>query len=71
MGKIYTFITEETITGARDRVLDALNALTDGKADVAIRYVSEFVELDSILEEYKKEEKERAERKGCNGLDGE
>ena len=50
---IYTSITEETVTGARDRVLDALNELTDGKADVAIRYVGEFVELDSILKDIK------------------
>lgn len=50
---IYTSITEETVTGARDRVLDQLNELTDGQADVAIRYVSEFVELDNILREHK------------------
>ena len=50
---IYTSITEETVTGARDRVLDQLNELTNGQADVAIRYVSEFVELDNILREHK------------------
>lgn len=55
---IYTSITEETVTGARDRVLDQLNELTDGQADVAIRYVSEFVELDNILEEHKKRKAE-------------
>lgn len=47
---IYTTITEQTITGARDRVLSDLNALTDGKAQKAIELVSEFIELDSILE---------------------
>lgn len=58
---IYTSITEETVTGARDRVLDQLNELTDGQADVAIRYVSEFVELDNILREHK--ERKAAEEK--------
>lgn len=47
---IYTTITEATVTGARDRVLGDLNALTDGKAQKAIDLVSEFLELDSILE---------------------
>jgi hypothetical protein len=47
---IYTTITAQTITGARDRVLSDLNALTDGKAQKAIELVSEFIELDSILE---------------------
>lgn len=47
---IYTTITEQTVTGARDRVLSDLNALTDGKAQKAIELVSEFIELDSILE---------------------
>lgn len=55
---IYTSITEETVTGARDRVLDQLNELTNGHADTAIRYVSEFVELDGILEQIKKRKAE-------------
>lgn len=50
---IFTDITEETVIGARDRVLDALNELTDGNADKAIKYVSEFVELNTILEKFK------------------
>lgn len=50
---IYAFITEETLTGARDRVLEDLNALTNGEAEKAIAYVSEFIELNSILEEHK------------------
>ena len=48
---IYTTITAETVTGARDRVLSDLNALTDGKAELAIKLVSEFCELDGILEQ--------------------
>jgi hypothetical protein len=47
---IYTTITAETVTGARERVLNDLNALTDGKAELAIKLVSEFCELNSILE---------------------
>ncbi len=48
--EIYTTITAQTVTGARDRVLNDLNALTDGKAQKAIDLVSEYLELDSILE---------------------
>ena len=51
-GSIYASITYETLTGARDRVLDDLNQLTDGNADKAIKYVNEFMELDKILREY-------------------
>lgn len=62
MGKtFYTGITEETLTGARDRVLDDLNELTGGYAEKAIAYVSEFLELDEILKECIKREKEKAE----------
>ena len=51
MGKsIFTHITEKTLYGARDRVLDDLNSLTHGEADKAIKYVQEFLELDSICE---------------------
>lgn len=53
MDRTYVNITIETLTGARDRVLDDLNNLTDGKADKAIKYVKEFLELDKILEENK------------------
>lgn len=59
---IYASITEETITGARDRVLDALNALTDGQAEKAIAYVSEFVELNKVLEEHKEYKRREAEK---------
>ena len=54
MDSIYASITYGTLTGARDRVLDDLNKLTDGNADKAIKYVIEFMELDKILEENKK-----------------
>lgn len=54
---IYTSITEETAIGARDRVLDDLNALTNGNADKAIRYVSEFLELNCIVQEFKERQK--------------
>lgn len=54
MDSIYASITIETLTGARDRVLDDLNNLTDGNAEKAIKYVTEFLELDKILEENKK-----------------
>ena len=59
--RIYTSITEETLTAARDRVLDDLNALTDGNADKAIQYAAEFKELDGILEEHRQREREQAE----------
>ena len=63
MGKsIFTHITEKTLYGARDRVLEYLNILTHGEADKAIEYVQEYLELDSICEEYKKQEKELAEK---------
>ena len=54
MDSIYTEITYETLVGARDRVLDDLNELTNGQADRVIMYVKEFNELESILEKYKK-----------------
>lgn len=55
MNTVYTSITYETLERARDRVLDDLNNLTDGKADKAIAYVKEFMELDKILEKNKKQ----------------
>lgn len=51
----YTRITYNTLTGARDRVLDDLNLMTNGRADTAIKYVQEFLELDKILKEFEKE----------------
>lgn len=54
---IYTNITHETVIGARDRVLDDLNLLTNGNADKAIAYVKEFLELDGILREIEKRQK--------------
>lgn len=56
MSKHFVSITLETLQGARDRVLDDLNQLTDGKADKAIRYVEEFIELNSLLTEAASEE---------------
>lgn len=58
---VFESITVETLTGARDRVLDDLNALTDGNADKAIKYVAEFNELDEILKKHKQRQKEKAE----------
>lgn len=52
MDNIYASITYATLTGARDRVLDDLNQLTDGNAERAIKYVNEFLELDKILSEH-------------------
>ena len=49
--KVYVSITESTAYGARDRVLDDLNALTNGNADMAIKCVKEFMELDCICKE--------------------
>ena len=49
--KVYVSITESTAYGARDRVLNELNALTSGNADRAIKYVEEFMELDGICKE--------------------
>ena len=54
MDSIYASITYATLTGARDRVLDDLNQLTEGKADTAIKYVEEFLELEKILQENKR-----------------
>ena len=47
---VFTEITEETVLCARDRVLTDLNAITDGQADKAIKYVGALAEFDSILE---------------------
>ena len=49
--KVYVSITESTAYGARDRVLDDLNALTNGNADRAIKCVKKFIELDGICKE--------------------
>ena len=49
--KVYVSITESTAYGARDRVVDGLNALTNGNADRAIKCVKEFMELDGICKE--------------------
>ena len=65
---IYTSITEETVTGARNRVLQQLDELTNGMAETAIRYVSEFVELDNILEEHKKRKAEE-EKTVASGIE--
>lgn len=52
----FVSITESTAFGARDRVLDDLNELTDGNAEKAIKYVQEFLELESICEEFRDKE---------------
>ena len=49
--KVYVSITESTAYGARERVLNDLNDLTNGNADRAIKYVKEFMELDGICKE--------------------
>lgn len=60
MGKtIFTDISETTLFGARDRVLDDLNELTHYEADRAIKYVQEFLELDAICENFKEKEKKK------------
>lgn len=59
---IYTQITEATAYGARDRVLDDLNALTNGEADKAIRYVAEFKELEAICKEIKERKAREAKK---------
>lgn len=51
----YVRITESTAYGARDRVLDNLNELTKGQAEMAIKWAQEFLELDKICREFKKE----------------
>lgn len=58
---IYTSITEATAYGARDRVLDDLNALTNGEAAKAIKYVEEFKELEAICNEIKERRLKEAE----------
>lgn len=58
--RAYVAITEATALGARDRVLDDLDALTDGEAEKAIKYVAEFNELDSICKEIAKGREEKA-----------
>lgn len=56
----YVAMTEATALGARDRVLDDLNALTNGEAEKAIKYVAEFNELDSICKKIANEKEEKA-----------
>lgn len=60
--RVFASITEVTLTAARDRVLDALNELTNGEADRALRYAAEFNELDGILREHREHQKKLAER---------
>lgn len=55
----YVAITEATALGARDRVLDDLNALTNGEAEKAIRYVEEFNELEKICKKIAKDREEK------------
>lgn len=55
----YVRMTEKTAYGARDRVLDDLNALTNGHADTAIRWAMEFLELEGICQEFKTKEHEK------------
>ena len=66
---MFVNITETTAFGARDRVLDDLNKLTNGNAYKAIQYVSEFLELERICEEFKNAEKEEEvmPERGCDG----
>lgn len=56
----FVSITEATAYGARDRVLDDLNNLTNGEADKAIKYVDEFKELDSICKEIEEKKAKKA-----------
>ena len=59
---IYTSITEATVTGARDRVIDELHALTNGEPNKAIKLVAEYNELNAICKEIeKKKEREAAD----------
>lgn len=55
MGERYEYVkmTEKTAYGARDRVLDDLNTITNGHADTAIKWVLEFLELEEICQEFK------------------
>lgn len=62
MANIYTHITEATAYGARDRVLDDLNALTNGEADKAIKYVAEFNELEAICKEIEERKAKGAQK---------
>ena len=52
--RIYTSITEETVTNARERVRKELNDLTNGEAQKALDLAAEYNELNGILAEYKK-----------------
>lgn len=54
----YVRMTEKTAYGARDRVLDDLNEMTNGNADRAIKYAREFMELEEICQEFKRKEHE-------------
>ena len=49
--KKYVYITKETITNARDRVILELNNITDGEAQRALELAAEYNELDKIVKE--------------------
>ena len=63
----YVQITKSTVEAARDRVLDDLNALTNGEAERAIRYVAEFNELEGICQKLKEKEQRLQEYEAANG----
>lgn len=67
MAKEYVQITKSTLEAARDRVLDDLNALTDGEAEKALRYAAEFAELESICQRLKEKEQRLNEYEAANG----
>ena len=58
--KIYTGITEATLTAARDRVQEELERVTGTKTEVVVALVAEYNELNGILEEHRQREREQA-----------
>jgi len=49
--KVYVSIPRKSLEAARERLLDDLNALTDGKAERAIELAMAYKDLDEALEE--------------------
>lgn len=62
MAGIYTFINEETVKRAYERVYKELDEITEGRADEAIELTVELSELSKILQEIKEQNEEKDEK---------
>lgn len=61
MGRIYTFINEETVKRAYERAYKELDEMTEGRAKEAMELTVELAELNKILQEIKEQNEERGE----------